>query len=154
MWAQALAVFAANCFHRYGQQNLLTQSVFEQHAVTLIVAYLSLGGGDRKLCPAGVGSKRSVQQVKAAREFLHQGLQAAGARQFEAGGQVSVDPDVLDCLVLTVTLLDQLGASGGVQRATLLELRSKVDHTRAEILFEVDGMDFQLLNFDEHRHLT
>jgi hypothetical protein len=41
-----------------------------------------------------------------------------------------------------------------VQRAPLPEFSSKVDHTRAEILSEVDGMDFQLLNFDEHRHLT
>ena len=43
--------------------------------------------------------------------------------------------------MLAVMFLDQLGAAGGAQRIGLPYFRAEVDHTRAELLPEIDGME-------------
>jgi hypothetical protein len=53
--------------------------------------------------------------------------------------------------MLTVLLLDQLGASGGMQRCYLSQVFTQVKHTRANFLFEINGMQLKFVDFDEHQ---
>src|SRR6266513_966819 len=58
MRAKALTILAADCPEWKGQQHLLPQHIFQQHALALIIADLSLGRCNRKLLFSGVRSER------------------------------------------------------------------------------------------------
>jgi len=53
--------------------------------------------------------------------------------------------------MLTVLLLDQLSAADGVQRLYLSQVFTQVKHTRANFLFEINGMQLKFVDFDEHQ---
>jgi hypothetical protein len=53
--------------------------------------------------------------------------------------------------MLTVLFLDQLSASDGVQRFYLSQVFTQVKHTRANFLFEINGMQLKFVDFDEHQ---
>jgi outer membrane protein TolC len=47
-------------------------------------------------------------------------------------------------------LLDQIRPALAAQRRPLPNLRAQINHARAEFLPEVDRVNLQILNFDEH----
>src|ERR1700684_395770 len=106
--AQSLAIFAARHLQWDGQQHLLAHHIVKQNSLAFIIADLSLRIGHRYLVPPRVRPLRTIQQVELALHILSKRLQAARTTRFEARRQSASDPYVLDYLVLTVMLLDQI----------------------------------------------
>jgi hypothetical protein len=50
-----------------------------------------------------------------------------------------------------VLLFHQLSASGGMQHFHLPQVLAQVKHTRADFLFEINGMQAKFVDFDEHQ---
>src|SRR5579859_4387950 len=149
--AQALAVFAASYFQRQRQQHLLAQNVLEQNSVALIIADFGFSVRHRKLVASGVGSEGAVEQFEVALYVLLHRLKAAGALQFEAHGQAPSQADVLNNLMLAVMLLDQFGASRGLQGRALAGFASQIiDDIGLKLLVEIDGTAFQVFDVEEH----
>src|SRR5712691_3580154 len=46
---------------------------------------------------------------------------------------------------------DQLSTPSRLQRAHLPQIRSKIDHTWANLFLEIDGIELQFMNLDEHQ---
>ena len=78
-------------------------------------------------------------------------FQAAGTGHFNPGLQAPIKPYILYYLMLAMLLFDQLSASGGVQRFYLSQVLTQVKHTRRNFLFEINGMQFKFVDFDEHQ---
>ena len=53
--------------------------------------------------------------------------------------------------MFAVMFLNQFRATGSLKASPLGDIRSKVDSARGILLLEIEGMEFQLMNFDEHR---
>jgi hypothetical protein len=150
MRAQALAILTARHFQRQCQQNLLTQNVFEQKAFALIIADLGFGVGHRQLVPACVCAQWPIQQLKVSLHILRDRLKTTGTGQFEACCELTSQPYVLDYLVLTVMLLDELSAARRLKRGPRPDLASQVDDIGLKLLLEFDGMEFQFFDVEEH----
>ena len=65
--------------------------------------------------------------------------------------ETSVDPYVLYYLMFAVMLFHQLSASGSPQNADLTEIFTKSSSSGRDFLLKINGMLFQLVNFDEHQ---
>ena len=59
MRAQPFAIVATDRLQRHGQQDLLAQSIFKQHALTLVIADLGFGIGNGELFVPGIGPEGS-----------------------------------------------------------------------------------------------
>jgi len=53
--------------------------------------------------------------------------------------------------VLAVLLLDQLSPPGSVQRFDLPQILAQIEHTRANLLVEINRMQLKFVDFDEHQ---
>ena len=53
--------------------------------------------------------------------------------------------------MLAVLLFDQLSPASGVERFHLPQVFAQVEHTRANFLFEINGMQLKFVDFDEHQ---
>src|SRR6185312_16751286 len=77
-------------------------------------------------------------------------FQAAGTSQLDPRRELPNNAYVIDRLVLTVMLLDQLGAPYAVQVAFLPNLSAEVDRPGRNVLVKIDRMDLQFSDFEEH----
>ena len=150
MWAQALAVLAADRLQRQCQQDLLPQNILKEQTFSLIITDLSLGCGDGKLFFAGVRTLRPVQQFEVLRNIAMDRLQAPRARQLNACRKIAYKPYVIDNLVLTMMLLNQLSPAFAVEIAFLPEVRAEVYASGRKMLVKVHWVDLQFPDFDEH----
>ena len=96
------------------QQNLLAQHVLKQQALALIITDLGLRRCYRNLFLARIGALRSIQQIELAAYLFDHRLQATGANQFQAGGELAIQPYIIDYVMLTVMLLHQLRTPRGL----------------------------------------
>ena len=140
MRAQTFAVLTADRLQRKRQQNLLSQDIFQEQTLPLIIPDLRLGCRDRKLFFARIRALRTVEQLEAPADIAVNRLQASGTSQVDPGGEIAGDPDVIDQLVLAVVLLDQLRASGAAEVAFLPNIRAKINHAGCDVLVKIDGM--------------
>jgi hypothetical protein len=53
--------------------------------------------------------------------------------------------------MLAVLLFDQLSAPGSVQHFDLPQVLAQVEHTGANLLFEINRMQLKFVDFDEHQ---
>jgi hypothetical protein len=53
--------------------------------------------------------------------------------------------------MLAVLLFDQLSSSSGVQHFDLPQVLAQIEHTRTNLLFEINGMQLKFVDFDEHQ---
>src|ERR1700730_1947357 len=53
--------------------------------------------------------------------------------------------------MLAVAFLDYLSAPAAVQHLHLAQFLSQIEPTGANFLLEINGMQFQFVNFDEHQ---
>ncbi len=83
--------------------------------------------------------------------ILQHGVQTAGAGHFYLRVQTSIDPYVLYYLVLAMLLFHQLSTSSSTQNLDLTEIFTKVKLTGLDFLLKINGMLFQLVNFNEHQ---
>src|ERR1700687_1148296 len=150
MHTQALAIFAARDFQGQRQQHLLTQNVFQQNSVALIIADFGFRVGHRKLIAARVRAERPVEQLKLTSYLLGDRLNASGAVQFQSRREPPPQPYVLDYLVLAVMLFDNLGMPGCFQRRTLPGFASQINRIGLKLLFKIQRMTFQLIYVQEH----
>ena len=81
---------------------------------------------------------------------MHNRIETARASHFQARLQLALQPDVLHHLVLAVMLFDQIRPALAAQRRPLPHIRTQIDHTRAELLPEIERVNLQILEFDEH----
>ena len=81
---------------------------------------------------------------------MHHRFQTTGTKHFHARVQLAPDPDVLHYQVLAVILLDQIHPAFAAQYRELPQFCTEVDHTRAKLLPEIDRINLQILEFDEH----
>src|ERR1019366_99768 len=94
-----------------------------------------------------------VQKIEASLHLVHDRIETARASHFQARLQLALHPDVLHHLVLAVMLLDQIRPALAAQRRPLPDLRTQINRTRAELFPEIDRVNLQILNFDEHWNL-
>src|SRR5579872_6476004 len=147
---QSLALVAANHLDRHRQQYLLAQNVFQQQPVALVIADIGFGLRDRQFVPAGVSALRPIQQVKGLCDIANDYLEAARAIQFQAGGEITNQPDVQQDFVLAVTLFDQLGATLAADGGTSPHIGAEINGIGPELLVELDLVEFQFLETDKH----
>src|SRR5882762_10479257 len=83
--------------------------------------------------------------------MLDHGLQTTRARQFKPSGNIAFQSYIPYFLTFPVMFLDQLGAALGLKFASLGDVRAVVYGTYGILLLEIEGVEFQLMNFDEHR---
>src|SRR6202162_2387456 len=150
MHTQALAIFAARDFQGQRQQHLLTQDVFQQNSVALIIADFGLRVGHRKLIAARVRPEGPVEQLKLTCDVLGDRLNAPGAIQFQSRREPSPQPYVLNYLMLAVMLFDNLGMPGCLQRRTLPGFASQINSIGLKLLLKIQRMTFQFMNVQEH----
>ena len=151
MRTKSLAILAADGLQRKGQQNLFAHRVFQQYALALIVTDFSFRAGNGKLGAPCIGAQGPVQQIKTVDYLLDNGFKTAGTDHFNSCAELASKPYILYYLSLTVMLFDQLGTSGGVQIIHLPQVRPKIYRPRNVLLLEINGMEFQLMNFNQHR---
>src|SRR5213078_2520619 len=127
--------------------------ILEQQTFPLVIANFGFRIGDGKLVASRVCAERPVQQVEVARYFVLYRLQATCTGHFQACVQFAFQPDVSNDLVLAVMLFYEIGSAFGVKGRKLPVISSEIDRSRAEILPEIHGPGFQILDFYEHRNL-
>src|SRR4029078_11227842 len=80
-------------------------------------------------------------------------FKATGTGQLQLCRQIPFQADVFYNLVLAVMLLDQVRMPRGLQGHFLLNVPAKVDHTRTNLLPEIQRTKFSLSNTEEHGNL-
>jgi hypothetical protein len=150
MWAQTLAVFAADCLQRQRQENLLPQNIFQEQTVSLIIPDLGLGCGYGKRFFSGVGALRTVEKLKLLRNILMNRLKTTRTSHLDPRRELADYTDVIDNMVLAMMFLNQLGSTDAGQFALLPKVRAKIDGSGRKMLVKINGMNLQLSDFDEH----
>ncbi|HLI62035.1 MAG TPA: hypothetical protein VKV05_01455 [Terriglobales bacterium] len=147
---QPLAIFTAQRPHWSSQQDLLPQSVFQQQPFSFIIADFGLGLADGKFFPATVDAQGAVDQVKIAVYLVTDRLQTAGTIELQVRRDAADKPNVLNILMMPAMLHHQLGSPLTMEATDLAELLTELNGARLIFLVELQFLEFQLSNLNQH----
>jgi hypothetical protein len=153
--AKSLAVRGAEQTGRKGEKNLLPEDVFQLQTVSLIITDFGLGSGDCAVIVmgpggVGVGAQRAVNEVEVTLERLGNGGEAAGTLEFEVGGIVGADADVVDDVMGAIVFFDEVGAALDGERRGLANFFAEVDGSGCKGEVENYGLLLEGGNGDAH----
>ena len=138
MRAQAAAVFAAHSLQGNGQEHLLPQHIFQQHAFPGVVADLGLVFWNGALIHSRIGAAGTVKQVEIPGNVAGYWFQAAGAIQLQAGGEMAYYPDILNALPVSPAFFYQFRVAARAQRPHLVNIFSVINNIRPDLFLEID----------------
>src|SRR5262249_11538788 len=118
LWAQTLAIIAAQHLSRKRKQHLLFQHIFQLNPVALINADLALSSRDRSFSRMRIRRRRAIEQVEICIHIVSHRLDAASAGNFHRRGQLATQADIGNA-TRSFDLFHQIGLSPGVQGAAL-----------------------------------
>ena len=138
--AKPLAVRFAEGTTWQGEQHLLTHHILEQKTALLIIPYFGLIFRNCVLAGDGIGPFGAENQVKIALKGGWDGLDTAGAEDFEVAGVVGADADVVDVRVGGAMLDEEIGLAFDGQWADLVDVRGVVQNAGGDGFVEVEGL--------------
>src|SRR5580692_7327552 len=150
MRTQPLAIFAAQGSNRSRQQHLLTQGIFQQQALALIIADFGFGFGNRYFIGPPVHAQWAVDQVETLVDIVDHRIQATGTAELQVGLYVSHQADIFNILMVPAMFDDQLCTAFAVQKADLAEIRPKLDCAGLIVFVKLQLMEFQFPNTNQH----
>ncbi len=150
MWAKPFTIFAAEGLGGKRQNDLLAQDILQQDTILLIIPDFGLGGGNGMLRSVAVGPGRAKEQVELAGERMLDRVEAAGAEHLEAAGIGGAHPDVVDQLIRSPMLDDQVGAALDSQRIELMDVEAVLDAPRLKGQVEFGRFFLELNNRKKH----
>ena len=148
--AQTFAILPAQCSNRSRQQHLLTQSIFQQQALTLIITDLGLRFADRYLIAAAVYPLRPEEEIKVLIDIVRHRLQTTRTAEFQVRLYIAHQSNVFHILMVPAMFDDQFGTAIAMQLADLTELGAKLDFTGLIILVELQFAEFQFAYTNQH----
>jgi hypothetical protein len=98
----------------------------------------------------GVGAQRAVNEVEVTLERLGNGGEAAGTLEFEVGGIVGADADVVDDVMGAIVFFDEVGAALDGERRGLANFFAEVDGSGCKGEVENYGLLLEGGNGDAH----
>ena len=125
--AKSFAVRLAQGSDRQGQKHLLTQHIFKQQTVSLIITDFGFRRSNGAFEGLGIGLGGAEDEVEVSLERDFDGLDAASAGDLEAAGKAALEADVCDDVAGSAVLVEDLGAASGGQGADLLGFLAQID---------------------------
>jgi len=148
--AKPFAVGAAERTSGEGQQDLFPQNVFQHQTFFLIITDFSVGRAEGAVGGTGVGAERAEEEVEVAAEGVTDGVEAAGAGDFEGSGPGSAGADVGDDFFGAAVLVEDFCLAVDVEGGGLGGFDAVVDGAGRELEVETDGLAFEFEQGDEH----
>jgi hypothetical protein len=146
--AESFAFLLAERFCRQGEQHLLAQYVLNRKTASFIVPDFGIRGRDSVLRGVCVDTGGAKQQVKVFFEPLRDRIQAASAGHFEIAPVSGAQPDVMDLIVGSAMLCEEVGAAVHRHTVDLTDSGTVVDGAGRDRLTELNRLPFQI----EHRN--
>jgi hypothetical protein len=125
--AYSLAILAAKRPGRQGKKNLLPQDILKRKTVILIVPDFGLRGRDGVLRTIKIGANRAKKEVEFTRNGVFYRVNAPGTRDFEISLVACTNANIGDDIPGTAMFFKQVSASGGMQIAVLVDIRTVID---------------------------
>jgi len=148
--AESLAVGLAQSSDRQGEKHLLTQHIFKQQTVLLIITDFGLVRCYGAFGGLGVGIGGAKDEVEVGSDGNGNGFDTAGAGYLEVAVETSAKADVGDDFAGAAVFVDDFGAAGGGEGAGLLGFAAKVNGAGGEAEVEFDGLAFELAYLEFH----
>jgi hypothetical protein len=135
-----------------GEKHLLAQHVLDRKTAFFIVPDFGIGGRDGVLGTRSVNPGGAEKQVELLVELLGDRIEAPGAGHFEITLEASAETNVLDQLMGTSVLGDQVGAAAHGHGVQLTNAGAIVDGAGRDGLTKFDRLPFQLEHCDQQGH--
>jgi uncharacterized protein (DUF885 family) len=148
--AKSLAVVFAERPSGQGKEHLFPNGVLQQQAALSIIPDFGLFFRNCALTGLGVRSFGAEYEVELTCEVLIDGVEAAGAEEFEFAGEGGAEADVVDDVAVAAMLFDQLGFALDGERAGLADVGGVVDCAFRKAFVQGDVFFVQMGRGDEH----
>lgn len=148
--AESLAVRLAERSCGKGEEHLFAHDVFEQKPAFFIIPDLGLFFGDGALFPVSVDGFGAEDEVEVAGEVFGDGLDAAGAEEFEVAVVDGAQANIFDDFFMAAALDDEVSLAFDGERANLADVGGVLEGVGGDGLVEMEGLVLEVDGFDEH----
>jgi hypothetical protein len=150
--AKSFAVLLAERSRGQGEQHLLAQHVLNRKTASFIVPDFRIGGRDGVLRGVCVNTGGPEKQVEVFFQAMSDRIEAAGAGHLEVALVGGAQTDVVDMLVGTAMLGDEVGASAYRHAVQLPDAGAVVDGAGRNGLAKLKRLPFQIEHCYQYGH--